>query len=66
MRWIDSQNREEEELNLEDTMEPSVTSYIKSSMQEIEHMPVEEMSVIRNEIMGILKKVDELIAKNSI
>jgi hypothetical protein len=36
------------------------------SIGEIENMNLEEITVIRKEVMGVLKKLDEFVAKNSL
>lgn len=53
LRWIDEQSREE--LSIEETQEPSI---ILKSFEEIEHMPLSEISIIRNEILHLLRRVD--------
>jgi hypothetical protein len=36
------------------------------SIGEIENMNLEEISLIRKEVIGVLKRLDEFVAKNSL
>lgn len=69
IRWIDQQNRDLEMSEMEDTMQSehkdekddSLSSVIRNI--ELEKVPVEEMSIIREELVRILKKIDNLMTK---
>ncbi len=69
LRWIDQQNRDLQMSEIQETAQSeheedkgdSLSSVIRSI--EIEKMPKEEMTVIRDQLVKILEKVDNLMAK---